>query len=115
MEVFRFDHDGGQPPVRRDGRRTTWQLHQLPAVEAEPVKCAGLGNYTIASAGEVFYRLHGLTQFGDSVSSAHGDTFVVDVQTSAQAGESDYPFTPSVKRLRATCPSRSRRPSFRTN
>jgi len=88
------------------GDRTTWQLHQLPAVEAAPVKCAGLGSYAIASAGEVFYRLHGLTQFGDSVSSAHGDTFVVDIQTGAKAGDSDYPFTPSREAITGDLPAK---------
>jgi len=86
--------------------RTTWQLHQLPAIESEPVQCAGLGSYSIASAGQVFYRHQGLAQFCDPVSSAHEDTFVVDIQTSAKAGDSDYPFTPARESTTGDLPSK---------
>ncbi len=89
-----------------NGDRTTWQLHQLPAIEAEPVQCAGLGSCSITSAGQVFYRHQGLAQFSDSMSSAHGDTFVVDIQTSAKAGDSDYPFTPSREAITGDLPTR---------
>ena len=88
------------------GDRTTWQLHQLPAIEAEPVQCTGLGSYSIASAGQVYYRLNGLAQFHDSLSSAHKDTFVVDIQTTAKAGDSDYPFTPSRESITGDLPTK---------
>ena len=88
------------------GDRTMWQLHQLPAVEAEPVQCAGLGSYSIASAGQVFYRHQGLAQFCDAVSSAHKDTFVVDIRTSAKAGDSDYPFIPSREAITGDLPTK---------
>jgi len=88
------------------GDRTTWQLHQLLAVEAEPVQCTGLGSYSIASAGQVYYRLNGLAQFYDSVSSAHKDTFVVDIQTTAKAGDSDYPLTPSRESITGDLPTK---------
>jgi hypothetical protein len=75
--------------------KTAWRLHQLPTLDVPPVECRGLGSHAILSAGQVFYRLAGLAQFCDSVSSSHQDTFVVDVETHAHAGDSDYPFVPS--------------------
>ena len=52
------------------------------------------------------YRLNGLAQFCDSVSSAHKDTFVVDIQTTAKAGDSDYPFTPSRESITGDLPTK---------
>jgi len=86
--------------------RTAWQLHQLPALDVPPVECRGLGSHAILSAGQVFYRLAGLAQFCDSVSSSHQDTFVVDVETHAHAGDSDYPFVPSREGVTGDLPYR---------
>ncbi len=88
------------------GDKTAWSLYQFPAVEIEPVQCAGLGCYSIASAGEAYYRLHGLAQFSTSVTESHKDVFLVDVQTSARAGDSDYPFTPSRESVTGDLPPR---------
>jgi hypothetical protein len=70
--------------------RTTWKLYQVPAQSLRPLSVGG-STYTVESAGQVFVRLHGLTQFTVDMGE-HPDCWLLDVETEALPRDADYPF-----------------------
>ena len=94
--------EGRQPIYRGQNRKTHWAAYQLEPLELAPLyyrRGDAVWWAELLSAGYAFFRANGLVQFSERISSDHPHCFVVEVETEAEPGSPDYPFTPSRESL----------------
>lgn len=93
----------GLKPLYQGGRGTTrWAVYQLHALDLAGLSYKygdGVCVASVFSTGYAFFRANGLVQFSEQLSRDHPHCFVVEVQTEAEPGSPDYPFTPSREEL----------------